>query len=86
MKVVVRNPSLPMLMGWILLGLSVHKDGRRKKWRAGAEAARENEPAGVQPARSPPDVRIEFPYRLRQARRLWQQREGNATAGPLGRV
>jgi hypothetical protein len=37
MKVVVRNPSLPVLVGWILMGLSIRKSTRMREWRMGMQ-------------------------------------------------
>jgi len=39
MKVVVRNPSLPVLVGWILLGFSLRKSTRLRRWHAGIETS-----------------------------------------------
>ncbi|HXP85459.1 MAG TPA: hypothetical protein VN841_12105 [Bryobacteraceae bacterium] len=60
MKVVVRNPSLPVLVGWILLGLSIRKSTRLREWHAGMETA---------PV-SDADLKAGFLERLRTARHL----------------
>jgi hypothetical protein len=68
MKVVVRNPSLPVLVGWILMGLSVHKSERRRDWRAGPETGRV--------AESHPSTGLA--ERIRQAWNLWKLRRREA--------
>jgi hypothetical protein len=60
MKVVVRNPSLPVLVGWILLDLSIRKSTRVREWRAGVETA---------PVSSS-DVKAGLLERFRSARQL----------------
>ena len=63
MKLVVRNPSLFVLVGWILLGLSVQKSQRPREWRA---------PETRPVAETLP--RAGVLERLRQAWNLWKQR------------
>jgi hypothetical protein len=62
MKVVVRNPSLLVLVGSILLGLSLHKSERRRHWRAETGPVVESHDS------------VGFWERFRQAWNLWKQR------------
>ena len=85
MKLILRNPSLPVLMGWILLGLSVHKGERRRTWRAGIETTPDSGAPGARGGGDRSTV-MQFPERFRQARRLWQLRGPHGEANPLSRM
>jgi hypothetical protein len=66
MRIVVRNPSLPVLVGWILLGQPVQKSTLPRELRA--------------PPEPEPDRRAGLMRRFSAAWNLWKHRR-NETIG-----